>query len=204
MMEKTELKSALESVLFAVGDAVNAAFLADACGVGIATLYRYFPTKLDLVIAISAEQWRKVFDELSKKRIDEKIDDKTAAEQFEFYLDCWIYLYKNHRAMLRFNYDFNYYVANAHVTNDQLSSNSSAVFPFSKSFHSVWEQAQTDGTMRADVTEMDLFSSSMHIMLAVATRYAAGLIYHASSSEDDIKELETLKQMILNEYVIKK
>ena len=177
--------------------------VADACGVGIATLYRYFPTKLDLVVAISAEQWKIIFAGLLEECAATKIDEKTAAEQFEFYLDRFIDLYEHHAALLRFNYDFNYYIANAHVTREQLSANSDVVVSFSKRFHNIWVKAQADGTVRTDVGETELFASSMHIMLAVATRFAAGQIYREASSEDDVRELKTLKKMIMNEYVVK-
>ena len=184
-------------------EAVSMQEVAAGSGVGIATLYRYFPTKLDLVIAVSAQQWESVYTELTEAIEKSGVLDKTAAEMFDCFLGCFIYLYKNHAPLLRFNYDFSHYVANAGVTREQLEANSKAMRAFSGIFHKVWERAQSDGTLRGDLSENELFSSVMHIMLAVSTRYAAGLVYHATGPDDDLKELETLKRMILNEYAVK-
>ena len=185
-------------------EAVSMQEIAARSGVGIATLYRYFPTKLDLVIAVNADQWEKAGAEIMDAVEKSGVLHRTAAEIYEYFLGCFIYLYKNHVTMLRFNYDFNHYVANAGVTREQFEANSKVAKTFSDRFRAISLCAQKDGTLRGDVSENDLFSSAMHIMLAVSTRYAAGLIYHASSPEDDLKELETLKRMILNEYAVAK
>ena len=39
-------------------------------------------------------------------------------------------------------------------------------------------------------------------MLAVAVRYAQGLVYLAQNEEDQTEELYLLKQMILREFVV--
>ena len=44
----------------------------------------------------------------------------TAAEIFEFYLDSFIELYKNHRDLLRFNQFFNVYVQSEHIDAETL------------------------------------------------------------------------------------
>ena len=77
--------------------------IADACGYGIATLYRYFSTKLKLVIAVGSRQWETVFDEIEERKLQYDFDSMTAKEQFEFFLDCFLYLYDSHPDLLRFN-----------------------------------------------------------------------------------------------------
>ena len=48
-------------------EAVPMQAVADACGLGIATLYRYFSTKLVFVIAIGTKKWEEFFREMVKE-----------------------------------------------------------------------------------------------------------------------------------------
>ena len=47
-----------------------------------------------------------------------------------------------------------------------------------------------------------MFATTSHIMLAVAVRYAQGLLYASKTEEDRTEEYELLKRMILREYVV--
>ena len=47
-----------------------------------------------------------------------------------------------------------------------------------------------------DVPEEESFSSSLHLMLAVVTRYAVRLVYTHDKGFDPEKEPELLKEMI--------
>lgn len=182
-------------------ESVSMSDIAGACGLGIATLYRYFPSKLDLVIAISAKKWRQIDGEIAEQIVRNNIGSKTAVEQFGFCLDCYIMMFKKYKSFLRFNYDFNLYISDTHATASQLRENSEAVATMASRFHSVWEHALTDRTVRTEgLSERELFYSSMHIMLATASRYATGLLYRVSSEEDDVRELNMLKKMIMSEF----
>ncbi len=46
-----------------------------------------------------------------------------------------------------------------------------------------------------------MFAATCHIMLAVAVRYAQGLLFASESEADRTGEYELLKRMILREYV---
>ena len=72
--------------------------IADACGLSLATLYRYYSSKLALVIAIGTRQWRD-YAEYAKARI-QKLDfaSMTAAELLDFYFDFYKDLYQTTRS----------------------------------------------------------------------------------------------------------
>ena len=74
--------------------------VADAAGVGIATLYRYYLTKSELVLAISTDIWTKYVNVDYKKLENDIKADMTAAQVYEYMLDAFIDLYRNHCIMI--------------------------------------------------------------------------------------------------------
>ena len=176
--------------------------IADACHLGIATLYRYYRNKLDLVIDIGTRQWEQYFVHISNTRARQNVNRMTAAKELEFYLDFYIDLYRNHKDLLRFNNNFNSYVMHEGATAEQLKPYLTAIGSISIFFHSLYEKGKKDGTIRTDMPEEKMFASTVHIMLAVAVRFAQGLLYSAKTETDRTEEFNLLKYMILKAFVI--
>ena len=84
--------------------------VANACGLGIATLYRYYKSKMALVLDISTRKWEEYTEYINEIRRKQPVDTMTAAEELEFYLDAYMELYRNHKDLLCFNQNFNSYV----------------------------------------------------------------------------------------------
>ena len=177
--------------------------VADACKVGVATLYRYYNTKLSLVIAIGVRQWEDYGAWAKALRKERHADDMTAAEDLSFYLDFFIDLYQNHKDLLRFNQNFNNYVQHEGASPEQLKPYVAAVGALGLFSHKIYEKGLRDGTIRTDMGEEKLFAATSHIMLAVAVRYAQGLLFSAGDEADRTEEFELLKRALLREYVTK-
>ncbi|MBQ9008294.1 MAG: TetR/AcrR family transcriptional regulator [Clostridia bacterium] len=169
--------------------------IAEAGGVDRSSVYRYYPTKLDLVVAISANVWEN-FAQQSYARAGKQAS--TAAQRYAFMLDSFLDLYRNHSDMLRFNQFFNVYVANESGSNEKLTPFTRVIDELESRFHEVYTLAKTDGTLRTEVPENEMFSTTLHLMLAAATRYAVGLVYKGGT--DPEKELEALKEMLMQRY----
>ncbi len=176
--------------------------VADACGLGIATLYRYFSTKPTFVIAIGAKKWEEYFREVEKEYARRGGEMMNAAEELEFYLSAYIVLYRQHQDVLRFNQNFNGYILHERVSPEQLAPYLQAIAPFTRKFHRVYEKGLQDGTIRTEESETTMFNATMHIMLAVCGRYAQGVLVNTGDPEDLTRELMILKRMILNYYIL--
>lgn len=182
-------------------EAVSMQQIADACDLGIATLYRYFNTKLALVLAIGTRKWEEYAAYVLTRRTQRNADAMPAAEELGFYLDFYIDLYQNHKDLLRFNQSFNNFVQYEGASEEQLAPYRAAIGRIALFFHDVYEKGRRDGTIRTDQPEGKMFASTSHIMLAVAVRYAQGLLYSAEFEEDLSKEFQMLKRLLLKEYV---
>ena len=67
-------------------------------------------------------------------------------------------------------------------------------------FGAMYQKALIDHTMRTDVPEEEMFSTTLHLMLAAVTRYAVGLVYIPENGFDPVRELTLLKEMLLARY----
>ena len=176
-------------------DSVNLTDIAKAAGVGQATVYRYFNTKSELVLAVSTWVWRRM---ITVETISFNRANTTAAEDMERFLDSFIWLYREHRPLLRFNQFFNLYVDREDIPAEVMKPYMDVIDALEERFSTIYCKAFQDGTLRTDIPEKTMFSSALHLMLAAVTRYASGLVYHGGNDEE--RELEFLKEMLLRSF----
>ena len=182
--------------------AVTLEDIAKEAGCGKKTLLRYYDSKPGLVIAVAERQWEQFMTENRKRRPKENFEGMTAKEVFVFYLDSFLELYRNHKDLLRYNQLFNVYIRSENVDPGVLSPYEDMIRNLAGQFHIVYEKAEQDHTIRTDVPEMEMFSTTLHLMLAVVTRYAVGLAFMPEEF-DPLKELEFQKEAILSQYRVK-
>ena len=179
-------------------EAVTLQQIADEAKIGIATLYRYFKAKPDLVLEIGTNIWKRYYVEVEKEYARLNGPAMNAAEELEFFLDSIIELYRSRRDVLRFNRNFDTYVQHERCTAAQMRPYNDAVAVFAKKFHTVVRKARADGTIDIPVSEPRLFVNLLYTMLSVAGKYAEGLVYPPDGERDMTDELEAIKRMILD------
>lgn len=172
--------------------------IAEASKVGRMTLFRYFPSKTELVIALSTWKWKEYITSRNSLLSAEEMEKLTGADQLKLYIGSFLELYRYHKDMLRFNYNFNSFLSYQKGTPEQKQPYQKLVDALSLQFHTLYERGRLDGTLNTDIPEYTMFSSVFHIMLAAVTRYAMGL---AIVNENDIeKELVMLADMMLSRF----
>ena len=146
-----------------------------------------------LVIAIAVRKWNEYLRE-NKAYVEE---NETAAQRFANYLDSFVDLYRNHRALLRFNQFFNIYLQREQVETEVLQPYQEVIRSLAERFYRMYKKAEEDHTLRTDIPVEEFFSVTLHLMLAAATRYAVGLVYRTGDPE---QELELLRAMLLSRF----
>ena len=189
------LKTALHMFSEKTIDAVNLKEISKEAGIGMATVYRHFDKKPDLVLAVSAWSWEQ-YRLGNALKVDKA--GMTAAEYFEFYLESFIDLYRNHRDILRFNQYFNAYVKREGIPHDRMKPYEDVINSLEERFHQNYLLGEKDGTLRTDISEKRMFATTLHLMLAAVTRYAVGLVYDVGIDPEE--ELDVLKKMLMREY----
>lgn len=174
--------------------------IAEASGVSRATLFRYFPSKLELVVAIGTRKWEEYINWHDSTRTPEEFAQSTAADRLRFFLDSFLDLYRNHSDILRFNYNFNSFLRYEAGTAEQKQPYMRMVEALGAQFHELYRLGKADGTLNTDISEQAMFSSSFHIMLAAVTRYAVGLVVVYENISDPESELVMLEELLLSRF----
>ena len=170
--------------------------VADASGYGVATLYRYFLSKGELVIAVAAWKW----DEYLKTKLRPETDELSGAERFRSYLDSFLDLYRYHKDLLCFTQFLNIYLRSEHPGPDVIKPYRDTIRDLELRFREVYKKALSDHTLRTDIPEKIMFSTTLHLMLAAVTRYAVGLVYEPEAGYDPEPELVFLCDSIMEKY----
>ena len=171
--------------------------VAEAAGVSIASLYRYYSTKTDLVLGINAWAWE-TYTKDNVQKLFSMEADRSAAEELEAYLESFLELYRSHRDLLRFNQFFNAYVQSEGLTEVDLSGYTKMIRQLAARFGETYRKGQQDGTLITDLPEEKMFSVTLHLMLAAVTRYAVGLAYNEGTDAEE--ELRLQKDVLLARF----
>ena len=168
--------------------------VAAAAGIGIASLYRYYPSKPELVMAVNTWAWTNY---LADNSLPLKAN-MTGAEEFAVHLDAFLDLYRNHKDLLRFNQFFNVYIQSEDIAADKMQDYLQMIRDLEKPFTATYHKGLADSTIKTHLSETKMFSVSLHLMLATVTRYAVGLAYNEDTDAE--AELELLKEMLLSKF----
>lgn len=177
-------------------DGASLTDVANAAGVSMTTVYNYYSSKEALAVDISAWMWRQYIADSDRRR---EWTEMTAAEVFAHYLESFIDLYRNHRDLLRFNQFFNVYIQRQGATAEQVGSFTGVADALAGRFHELYEKGKLDGTLRTDMPEKEMFSKTLHLMLAVVTRYAVGLVYDLGVDPEE--ELKFERDLLFKAFI---
>ena len=174
---------------------------AQASGVSRATLYRYFADKTELVMAISTWKWEEYIASWRSTLTEKERAGMTAAEQFGYFLDSFINLYRHHQDILRFHYSFYNFIRLENPPDEKKLGYTRLIDGLLASFHQLYEKGQRDRTIRTDLPERMMFSALFHILLATVTRYSVGLFYVSGNGTNPEEELLMLRNMLYAQMV---
>jgi AcrR family transcriptional regulator len=182
-------------------ESVTMSQIAKASGYRDMTLYRYFPSKPILVVAVASWKWEQFQRAMLELRLKKGKENLSAKEIFDFYIESFLLLYKNHKDLLRFNQFFNVYVKSENIETEIMRPYDAMIGNLRERFHNMYLKAKEDKTLKTTETEEEMFSTTLHLMLAVVTRYAVGLVYIPDNGFNAEKELYKMKEMLLARYV---
>lgn len=178
--------------------------IADKAEVGIASLFRYYPSKLDLACAVCAAKWKEYFENSKVDEAMKEIDSNTTIENVNYILDVYVDLYKNHKKLLLFNDNFNHFFDNRSEESSTIQNYWDVLNPISKNIHLVYKKGVAENVFRTDLTESELTRLMLHTMMGACHHYVGGFIWEAADDavKDYTSDIIHVKNMIIS-YILK-
>jgi len=177
--------------------------IADAAKIGFATIYRYYGSKEALVLDVAAKKWNEYALHVEKMYNKLNGEKFTAKEELEFYIDCYIDLYKNHKKLLKFSYNFDSYISGQKVNKNLMSDYNKAISFFINKFHIVFIKNEKDKTIRNDIPEEKVFFSVLHSMLSSASKFACRSALYPIDNNYPFEEELQLQKEVYMDYMTK-
>jgi len=181
-------------------ESVNMTDIADASEMGVASIYRYFGTKANLVIELTTRKWYEYLLRQEERYAALGGGRMTGLEELEFFLGSLTGLYEHHRALLCFNANFDQYIRHEDVDEADMEPYYRCMGLLRSMFSRIYTKGRQDNSIRTDIPEAELFSAILYTVLGTAQKFATGTAITRSSTEaDPIQVLRMQKQLILRQ-----
>lgn len=171
-------------------DAVKMTDIAENSGIGVASLYRYFETKTEIIIRAGSILWKRVNKDFLEYTA--KCEGKTGMEILVYDLNYFLNLYVNHRSFIKFLDDFDRIMLSEKVQKERLKDYESSVVNFYIPLSEACEKGKADGTIRKDASVADVYFSVTHSLMAVCQKFIRGEILPGDDFSGAGKEIEQL------------
>ena len=168
--------------------------VAEAAGVGVASLYRWYGTKDGLVIRAGALLWRDLHTLFHS--VYEAADFHACAgiEQIRRLFGVYRTLYREHADFIRFVGDFDDFVIRTQPPQESLREYEASVLNFFPVFLGAYETGLRDGSVRQIADPRLFYDSVCHAVMALTQKLLRGEIL-AADGFGDSAELDLLLDM---------
>lgn len=161
--------------------------VAKQAGVGVATLYRYFTNKIELVIEVAMVYWERIAAEYVQ-RLEAKYTKKGTGEctegcaegcdtgycRLQKILDIFCQIFAEQRPFLKFVQEFDVFVKKYKIAGEELLAYESGILKLKPYVTEAIRLGMQDGSLRVPCTVDELYFSLTHTMLALMEKLAVG------------------------------
>lgn len=171
--------------------------IAQQCGIGVASLYRYFGTKTSIVIAAGCLLWQDVRKMFEGVYACQSFLSKSGKEQIRDLLRLVPVLFSSQKEFLRFLGEFDSFVSAHKVSPSELDQYEKNVLDCYPVFQKSWAIGLRDGTIRADLDGQQIYITATHALMAMSQKFLKGNILPSDDFSAAENELEMLVEMTL-------
>ena len=166
--------------------------IADVSGIGVATLYRYFGTKIGIAIDAMTFLWDDLKNLFSGVFDSETFVSQTGIKQLQDMLKMFIVLFTAHKDFMRLIGEFDRFVIHENVSPEQLEVYEKSVINFYPMIERAYNKGVEDGTVR-EIPEFRIYYLTFaHALTEMSKKFIDGEILPSDDFSDAEKELAML------------
>lgn len=138
--------------------------------IGIASVYRYFKTKPDLVVEVACKFFEDETKELYKYYLNKDFIHKNGITKIQEILEVFLLLYREHKYFIRFIDEFDRYIVNENITKEKLSIYERGIIELKPVFLNAFKCGNEDGTIRTDLDSEQFYFSITHVLMSLCQK----------------------------------
>jgi AcrR family transcriptional regulator len=178
-------------------DSVKMTDIADECGIGVATLYRWFGTKNGITIEAMTYMWNELNKMFSGIFESEVFLSQSGIKQLNDLMRMFIVLYEAHPGFMRLLSEFDLLLISEDIPKKDLKEYERSIINFYPVFENSYMMGIADGTVR-EIPDIRMFYLSFaHTLMELSKKLIQGELL----PNDDFSHAEEELSMIIEAAV---
>lgn len=169
--------------------------IAEEAGLGVATLYRHFSTKVTIAAAAGRLIWRRLNKLLHVLLASPEYAAKSGLGQLEALLDAYLDLIADNPGFVVFVDEFDHLALTEGVEPEALAAYGQEVDRFYDEFEAAYELGRRDGSIKRSVDFAVYYRAVMHALMGVAQKLSRGEIIPGDDFSHGGLELHAICEM---------
>ena len=166
--------------------------IADECGIGVATLYRYFGTKNGITIAAMTYMWNELNKMFSGIFESEVFLAQSGIKQVSDLMRMFVVLYQAHPGFMRLLAEFDLMLVSDAIPKNELKDYERSIINFYPVFEKSYMTGINDGTVR-EISNIKLFYLSYaHTLMELSKKLIQGELLPNDDFSNAEAELNTI------------
>lgn len=164
--------------------------------IGVASVYRYFKTKLDLTIEVAMMVWQQEINELYARYEEKSLAADNGLRSVESILTVFVELFENHPDFLKFIHEFDVYMVREQVEKEKLEIYESCIIDLKRILMEAIEKGVSDQSIRRDIDAEAYYYTTTHALMSLAQKLLMrGHILNSDSAVGNHNQIEMLIRM---------
>ena len=144
--------------------------IAERAEIGVASVYRYFKTKPDLVVEAACKFWKDEISELYTYYIEENFLNKDGITKVREILEVFLKLYNGHQEFMQFIDEFDRYVVREKISKEKLKLYEKSIIDLKPVMIDALECGKKDGTVNKKLESQQFYFSINHALMSMCQK----------------------------------
>ena len=144
--------------------------IAEKAEVGVASVYRYFKTKFDLVIAAATWLWQEEISSLYHQFYNAAFDELSGAEQVRAILGIFINIYLEYPEYMSFLEYFDNYIVKEEILAEKLEAYEQSIMDLKTGLFNAIEQGKRDGSIKESIESNSFYITITHALMSLSQK----------------------------------
>lgn len=172
--------------------------IAERAEIGVATVYRYFKTKTEIVIAAAAILWEEKISLLYNKFSDTTFMTINGAERVKVILNLFIDTYQKYPEFISFLEHFDNYIVKESIPLENLESYEKIIIDTKSAIFDAIDQGKKDGSIKSEIDNDVFYITITHALMSLSQKLILrGTILKSDKDIPGELQLKTLIDMAM-------